>query len=152
MQFWRLLRLAGFLALVVGRGSGNGLINVPADWYAGLDKPVFNPPNWIFAPVWLTLYVFIAIAGWRIWERAPRSAAMTAWWVQLGLNWLWSPVFFTLHWLWPAFAIIVAIWLGIVIFIVQARAIDRISAWLFVPYLAWVSFASVLNLSIAWLN
>ncbi|MGQ7378965.1 TspO/MBR family protein, partial [Streptococcus suis] len=71
--------------------------NLPGGWYAGLNKPPFNPPNWIFAPVWSIVYVLIALAGARTSERAPRSRAMGLWAAQMVLNFTWSPVFFTWH-------------------------------------------------------
>lgn len=144
--------LAAFLILVIGAGSVIGIATAPGEWYAGIDKPPFNPPNWIFAPVWTFLYICIAIAGWRTWMRAPESRAMKLWVGQLVLNWLWSPVFFSLHLLWPAALVILSIATLIVWFISEAGKNDRISAILFVPYLAWVSFASLLNISIAVLN
>lgn len=149
-QQW--LILAVFLVVVIGAGGVIGVATAPGEWYAGLNKPPFNPPNWIFAPVWLALYVAIAVAGWRIWQRAPDSMAMTFWGGQLLLNWLWSPVFFSAHLLWPAFVVIIGVWLAIIGCIISARSIDRLSGWLLVPYLAWVSFATLLNLSIAVLN
>ena len=94
----------------------------------------------------------IAIAGWRTFLDAPNSTRMKFWYGQMVLNWVWSPVWFTLHLLWPAFIVIAAIWALIVAFILTSRKADPISMWLFVPYLAWVSFASLLNLSIAILN
>lgn len=148
----RWLILALFMVVVIGAGSVIGVATAPADWYAGLSKPPFNPPNWIFAPVWLVLYIAIAIAGWRVFMREPRSAAMGFWVGQMALNWLWSPTFFTLHLLWPAFVVILGVWLGIIGFIITAHRVDHTASWLFVPYLAWVSFASVLNLSVAILN
>src|SRR5690606_19345956 len=117
-----------------------------------LEKPFFNPPSWVFGPVWTALYVLIAIAGWRIWMIEPASRAMRAWFAQMLVNWAWSPVFFLGELLWGALAVIVVMLALIVTFIVLARKIDRIAAWLFVPYLAWVSFATLLNLSIAVLN
>jgi translocator protein len=154
---WRsgrsLVLLALFLVLVIGVGSLIGISTAPGEWYASLDKPPFNPPNWLFAPVWFILYVFIAIAGWRTFLRDRTGPAMWLWGGQMALNWLWSPVFFALHWLWPAFAIIFVMFVLIVAFItVSGRQGDRISAWLFVPYAAWVGFASVLNFSLAFLN
>jgi len=146
------LILAAFLAVVIGAGSLIGVATAPGDWYAGLQKPPFNPPNWIFAPVWFALYVLIAIAGWRTFMREPRGPAMKLWVAQMILNWLWSPVFFTLHWLWPAIAVIVAVLASIVAFVAVTWNRDRASALMFLPYAAWVSFASLLNLSIAVLN
>jgi len=147
-----LVILAVFLVVVIGMGALIGINTVPGEWYASLNKPPFNPPNWVFGPVWFTLYVLIAIAGWRTFMRDSGGTEMKAWFGQMLLNWAWSPVWFTLHLLWPAFAVIVVMWLLIVAFIAGSWRKDRVSAWLFVPYLAWVSFASLLNLSVAILN
>jgi tryptophan-rich sensory protein len=146
------LLLAVFVVVVVGVGALIGTQSVPGAWYESLQKPPFNPPNWIFGPVWFTLYVLIAIAGWRIWMLDRGSTAMKFWFAQMLLNWIWSPVWFIAQMLWPAFAIIVALLAAIIGFMVTARRQDKLAAWLFVPYLAWVAFASVLNLSIALLN
>lgn len=145
-------RLLVFLLLTVGGGLAIGLFALPGDWYARLAKPSFNPPNWLFGPVWTILYVMIAIAGWRIWRVAPRSAAMKFWAAQLALNFCWSPMFFIGHNVGAAMAIIVAIWVAIVGFMVRARRHDGIAAGLFAPYLLWVSFASALNGAILALN
>ncbi|MEQ9636493.1 MAG: TspO/MBR family protein [Devosia marina] len=149
-QSW--ITLAIFLALVVGVGGFIGSQTAPGPWFEELVKPPLNPPNWVFGPVWFTLYVMIAVAGWRIWMDQPKSTAMTLWGVQMLLNWAWSPSWFGANMPWLALAIIVALWLVIVGFIVIARKRDQLAAWLFVPYLAWVSFATYLNLSIAVLN
>lgn len=142
----------GFLTLVMGGGVLIGTQTAPGDWYNALAKPVFNPPNWIFAPVWTALYVLIAMAGWRQFQRDKISIAMVLWWTQLGLNFLWSPVFFTLQQPWLAFLVIILLLLVIAAFIRCVWTPDRPAALAFLPYLAWVSFASVLNLSIAILN
>jgi tryptophan-rich sensory protein len=141
-----------FIAVVVGVGVLIGFTNLPGAWYAGLAKPWFNPPNWLFGPVWTMLYVLIAIAGWRTFRRDPIGMTMRLWIGQLLLNWAWSPVSFTMHALWPAFAILVVLWLAIAAFIAGSWRADRTAAWLFVPYLAWVSFAGLLNVSLAILN
>lgn len=146
------LFLAGFLVLVLAAGTLIGVNNLPGPWYESLEKPPFNPPNWIFGPVWTTLYILIAIAGWRVFMARPRSLAMGFWVVQMLLNWAWSPVWFTLQMPWGAFAIIVPMLAAIIGFIVTARRFDPLAAWLFVPYAAWVSFASLLNLWIAVVN
>ena len=86
-----------FLLLVVGGGLVIGYLTAPGDWYAQLAKPAFNPPGWVFAPVWTTLYVLIAISGWRVSRRQEGHSTRTSirlWWIQLALNFLWSPVFF----------------------------------------------------------
>ncbi len=150
MSNW-LIRIA-FLALVVGGGILIGALTAPGEWYAQLSKPAFNPPNWIFGPVWTVLYVLIAMVGWRQFETDRSSTAMKLWWAQMGLNFLWSPTFFVLQLPWFAFVVIVALLAVIVMFIAQVRTSDRVSALAFLPYFAWVAFATALNLSIAILN
>jgi tryptophan-rich sensory protein len=141
-----------FIALVVTVGSVIGINTGPDTWYTALEKPPFNPPNWLFAPVWFTLYVLIGIAGARSYLRDGSSPSTFLWAGQMLLNWAWTPTWFTLHLLWPAFAIIAAIFALIIAFIVVNWKKDRVSALLFVPYAMWVGFASILNLSIALLN
>lgn len=147
---WALL--VAFIVVVVGIGGLIGSQSAPGAWYQGLEKPPFNPPNWVFAPVWFTLYVMIAVAGWRTWMRDRSGAAMKLWTGQMLLNWAWTPVWFIAQMLWPAFAIIVVLLALIIVFIAVSWRSDRLAALLFVPYAAWVGFASVLNLSIALLN
>ena len=141
-----------FIAIVVGVGALIGVSNTPDGWYEALQKPPFNPPNWIFGPVWFALYVMIGIAGARAFLRDARSPVFVIWCAQMLLNWAWSPTWFTLHQLWPALAIINAINALIIAFIVLNWREDRVAAVLFLPYTAWVSFATLLNLSIALLN
>jgi tryptophan-rich sensory protein len=145
------LRIA-FLILVLGGGILIGTLTAPGAWYAALNKPAFNPPNWIFAPVWTTLYVIIAMAGWRQFEARDHGSQMSLWWAQLILNFLWSPAFFMLQMPWLALVVIGALWGTIVLFILGTWRRDRTSSVAFIPYLAWVSFATVLNVSIAVLN
>ncbi len=146
-----MVRIA-FLALVLGGGILIGILTAPGDWYAQLSKPAFNPPNWIFGPVWTVLYVLIAMAGWRQFETDRSSTAMKLWWAQMGLNFSWSPIFFILQLPWFAFVVIAALLAVIVMFIAQVRNSDRISVLGFLAYFAWVAFAAALNLSIAILN
>ncbi|WP_425958963.1 TspO/MBR family protein [Rhizobium sp. ST-5] len=141
-----------FIGFVVGAGLLAGLTHAPGDWYQSLEKPFFNPPAWLFGPVWTTLYVLIGVAGARIWQRAPKSAAMQLWFAQMALNLMWSPAFFGLQNPELALAVIVGMLVTIIAFMIKARPIDRISTLLFVPYLAWVTFAGILNISLAWLN
>ncbi|HRO48951.1 MAG TPA: tryptophan-rich sensory protein [Hyphomicrobium sp.] len=148
----RPIAAALFIIAVVAISMLIGYITQPGPWYASLAKPSFNPPGWVFGPVWTVLYMLIALAGWRIWRAAPSSTAMWLWIAQMILNWFWSPAFFGLNAPWLAFALIVCMLATIVAFIVQARKYDRLAAALFVPYLAWVSFATVLNGSIAAMN
>lgn len=147
-----LILLAVFLAVVIGVGAVIGISTAPGEWYAGLNKPPFNPPSWLFAPVWFALYVLIAVAGWRTFLSEPNGTGMKIWYAQMVLNWMWTPTFFVLHMLWPAFIVIIALLALLLLFIANRWNRDRLSAWMFVPYAAWVSFASLLNLSIAVLN
>ena len=144
--------LAAFIIVVCVIGGIVGISSAPGPWYEALTKAPWNPPNWVFAPAWLTLYVLIGIAGARTFSRNPASGTMILWILQMILNWAWSPTWFTLHLLWPAFILIMVILALIIAFIVKTWNTDRVSAWLFVPYALWVAFASTLNLAIAILN
>lgn len=148
----RYAALLGFIVLVLGGGTLIGFLTLPGEWYAGLAKPFFNPPNWIFGPVWSVLYVLIAIAGWRVWLRAPRDVAMRVWVAQLVLNFLWSPTFFGFQQTGLALLVILALLGAILGFMATARKFDQVAAWLFAPYAVWVAFATLLNASIWWLN
>ncbi len=146
------LALILFLLLVVGGGLAIGFLTAPGEWYAGLAKPSFNPPNWLFAPVWTVLYILIAIAGWRIFEHHRGGWPMKIWWAQLVLNFAWSPAFFAAHRIGVALAVILTLLATILAFIATAWRQDRVAAWLFIPYAAWVAFASALNAAILALN
>ena len=148
----RYLTLALFLLFTVGGGLLTGLYNMPGEWYQGLVKPSFNPPPWLFGPVWTILYVLIAFAGWRTWQRRAEGPAMQVWFAQMVLNFAWSPVFFTAHAIGFALAILVMMWVLIAWFIWLSWDRDRIAAYAFIPYFAWVSFAGLLNASIWMLN
>jgi tryptophan-rich sensory protein len=148
----RWLSLLGFVVLVVGGGLAIGYLTAPGEWYAGLAKPSFNPPGWIFGPVWTVLYVLIAVAGWRTFERDRRGWLMRLWWAQLALNFLWSPVFFAAHRIGLALIVILLMLAAILAFTAASWRQDRVAAWLFAPYAAWVAFASVLNAAIFTLN
>jgi translocator protein len=145
------LVLAAFLVVVIGGGLLIGFVTRPDAWYAGLAKPPFNPPNWIFAPVWTLLYVLIAIAGARTFARG-LDLAFALWVAQLALNFAWSPAFFWLHRPGLALSIVAALLAVILAFIVQNWQADNVSALLFVPYACWVAFATLLNASIVRLN
>ena len=145
------IALGIFLALCFGVAY-LGAQFAPGEWHAALEKPSWNPPNWVFGPVWTMLYIMIAIAGWLVWTSAPTSAAMWFWAAQLVFNAAWSWLFFGLHRMDIAFVDIVLVWLAILAFIITAWPISVTAALLFVPYLIWVSFASALNYSIWSLN
>jgi tryptophan-rich sensory protein len=149
------LALAGFLALTLAAGYFAGQVTTSniASWYNGLAKPSFNPPNWVFAPVWTFLYVLMAVAAWRVWRvpGAPK-AALTLWVVQLALNVAWSFIFFGAHAPLAALVELVVLW-GIVLgTLVAFGRVDRVAGWLFIPYWAWVGFAGVLNFWVWRLN
>jgi tryptophan-rich sensory protein len=148
MPMKRLAPLILFLVLVMGGGVAIGFLTAPGEWYAGLAKPSFNPPNWLFGPVWTLLYLLIAVAGWRVFESDRGGWPMKLWWAQLALNFLWSPVFFAAHQIGLALALILLLLGAILAFIVASWRQDRVAAWLFAPYAAWVGFASALNASI----
>lgn len=127
----------------------------PGAWYAALNKPAWNPPTWLFGPVWSTLYVLMAVAAWRVWRHggfAAQRRPLGLFLVQLVLNAAWSPLFFGLKQPGVAFAEILGLWLAIAATIAVFRGVDRIAAALLVPYIAWVSFAAFLNGTLWQLN
>lgn len=145
-------RLAAFILCVLGTGLVIGALNLPGPWYAALRKPPFHPPDWVFAPVWTILFLMIALAGFRIFEGEPRSPAMKLWALQMVLNFAWSPIFFSLHRIDIALAVIVGLFAAIVTFVLRQWSVDRLAALLFIPYAAWVGFATVLNAALLMLN
>jgi tryptophan-rich sensory protein len=146
------LSLALHLTLVLGGGLTIGHLTAPDAWYAQLDKPAFNPPGRIFGPVWTLLYIAIAIAGWRVSYSNQGGNPPRLWWMQLGLNFVWSPIFFSAHQIGLALAVILLLLASILGFIAATWQRDRVAAWLFMPYAAWVAFAAVLNAAILVLN
>ena len=148
----RRLSLLGFILGIVGTGWLISATNLPGGWYASLEKPSFNPPNWIFGPTWTVLYVLIAVAGWRTFFRDRNGPAFKVWICQMLLNLAWSPTVFRLHNLAAGLAIILILLLLIVTFILTQRSRDQVSALLFMPYAIWVAFASLLNYSLYQLN
>lgn len=139
------LGLVAFLVLVVGGGALIGAFTGPDAWYANLPKPSINPPGWVFGPVWTVLYVLVAVAGWRAWRRPGKGVLQGIWWLQLGLNFAWSPLFFVVHRIDLALVVIVLLMVAILAFMVVASRQDRVSVGLFLPYAMWVGFAAVLN-------
>ena len=141
------LALMGWVLLCFGAAAMGGLF-MPGEWYAALKKPSWNPPGWIFGPVWTVLYTMMAVAAWLVWKRggfAAQRRPLMLFLVQLALNAAWTPLFFGLHWTGVAFAEIVLLCLAIAATIAAFRPVGRVAAWLLAPYLAWVSFAAVLN-------
>lgn len=128
---------------------------IPA-WYAGLSKPFFSPPNWVFGPVWITLYALMGISAYLIWEKRGKNskvwAAMDLFAGQLILNTTWSILFFGFQSPLYGLVCIVFLWLAIAMTIASFYSIDRRAAYLLVPYVLWVSFAAILNFAIWGLN
>ena len=148
------LALVGWLALSFTAAAMGGFF-LPGEWYAGLRKPSWNPPNWIFGPVWTALYTAMAIAAWLVWRRgsfAGQRFALSLYLKQLLLNALWSPLFFGLRNPGLAFVDIVLLWLAVLATVVAFWKTRPLAGALLVPYLAWVTFASVLNFAIWRLN
>lgn len=142
-----------FIAAAIG-----SYFTMPAitSWYATLEKPFFSPPNWLFGPVWTLLYLLMGISLYLVWtaraNKAQKAVAMKVFFVQLVLNSVWSIVFFGLQSPLLALLVIVGLWILIVLTIKHFLKISKIASWLLIPYLAWVSFASLLNLAIFYLN
>ncbi len=127
----------------------------PDGWYAALAKPAWNPPGWLFGPVWTALYVLMGVAAWLVWRRGGWRAQRRplGWFVaQLALNALWTPLFFGFHRIDLALLEIVVLWGAIVAMIAAFARTSALAAWLLAPYLAWVSFATFLTFTLWRLN
>ena len=149
MRQW--MSLVGFVLLAFVAGFVGSRF-LPGDWYAGLAKPSFNPPNSVFAPVWSVLYLLMGIAAWRAWRQRGIDAATGLWLAQLAFNAAWSWLFFGRHLLAVALVEIVVLLALIVATNVAFFRRDRAAGWLMVPYVAWVSFATLLNAALWQLN
>jgi tryptophan-rich sensory protein len=141
--------LAGFV------GSVATMPSIPT-WYASLQKPAFNPPNWIFGPVWTTLFIMMGVAAFLVWDKGLEKkevrVALAIFGIQLLLNVFWSVLFFGMQSPLYAFIDIIALWASILATIIYFYKISATAGYLLIPYILWVSFASILNLSIAILN
>jgi benzodiazapine receptor len=139
-------------------GAIGSIATTPAipTWYATLQKPSFSPPNWLFAPAWITLYLLMGVAAFLIWRKGFKQkgvrAALVIFLVQLVLNALWSVVFFGLQSpLWGV-VVIIALWIAILITIIKFFKLSTAAGSLMLPYILWVSFAAVLNIALFMLN
>lgn len=157
LNFWQLL-----VAVVVCEAAGIiGSVftfsSIPT-WYAALNKPFFSPPNWIFGPVWIALYFLMGVSLYIIWRSVKtlhpedRKKGLQYFFAQLLLNTLWSIVFFGIHAIFWALLIIIALWILIFLTIVSFVKVNKTAAILLYPYIAWVSFAAILNFAISFLN
>ena len=122
-----------------------GMISPPGEWYASLNSPSWNPPAWLFGPVWTMLYLMMATAAWLVWKRCGWGKALGFYGIQLVLNAAWSPIFFAVHQPGRALVDIIAMWVAILVTMVAFFRVSKAAGWLMVPYLGWVSFALVLN-------
>jgi tryptophan-rich sensory protein len=127
----------------------------PGEWYAALQKPAFNPPSWVFGPVWTVLYLLMGLAAWRIWLKrgtAGVALALSVFALQLILNAAWTGLFFGLRNPALAFGELLVLYVGILLTIWFFSRVSKPAAWMLIPYLAWVSFATILNLAVWRLN
>jgi len=146
------------IVATVGIGLLGGIFTGPEiqTWFVHLQKPSWNPPNWLFAPVWSTLYLLMGIAFYLVWK-SPEETDRKRWAiiifiVQFALNFFWSFIFFREHQMGWAFVEIIVLWLAILCTIIAFSNINKTAAWLLVPYISWVSFAAILNYTIWQLN
>ncbi len=154
---FRWIGLAVFIVACLGAGGLGAIATTPEieGWYKTIEKPSWNPPDYVFGPVWTTLYVMMAVAAWLIWKPEGYQAAampLTLFAIQLALNIAWSWIFFGAHRPGFASAEIVILWLAILATTVAFFKRSQLAGWLMAPYLAWVSFACVLNFTIWRLN
>ncbi|MDR9417485.1 TspO/MBR family protein [Gracilimonas sp.] len=156
IPFWLKIVLGIIVCNLIGLMASSVTLPAISDWYVNLNKPFFNPPNWLFGPVWTLLYTFMGIAAAMIWQQGFRHEkvkyALAIFGIQLGLNGIWSFLFFGFQSPLLAFIEIIILLIAIVITILKFKEIKPIAAWLLIPYLLWVLFASVLNFSIFLLN
>ncbi len=141
--------------LTIGAISGIATSSGLKDWYFNLNKPYFNPPGYLFGPVWTFLYLLMGISFYLILQEKKstfRKKAISIFILQLSLNFLWSFLFFKFQLLGLAFIEILLIWLSILWMILEFKKLNKTAAYLQIPYLLWVSFASLLNGTIWWIN
>lgn len=158
MEVRNVLKFAIAIMIPQLAGVVGSVFTMPAipTWYAGLNRPTFAPPNWVFGPVWTTLFLLMGIAAFLVWrygvERREVRAALGIFCIQLILNTLWSVIFFGFQNPGAALIEIIILWLAILATIIAFACVSRPAAYLLIPYLAWVSFAIVLNYRIWILN
>jgi translocator protein len=152
-----ILKLVVSLILPLGVGSISGIFTtaeIPS-WYETLNKPSFNPPNWVFGPVWTTLYFLMGISLFLVWKQLPgreRNRAILVFMIQLFLNFCWSFLFFYFHQLGLALVEILLLWLSIFLMILLFYRLRPLAAYINIPYILWVTFATVLNAAYYFLN
>ena len=152
-----IFKLGFTIILCQSIGILGSLVTMPSiqNWYLALNKPFFNPPNWIFGPVWTLLYLMMGVALFLVWTKKgkiKKTNAYLVFFLQLLVNFMWSYVFFYLHLPLLAFIVILLLWVLILINIILFQKIAKPAAYLLIPYIFWVTFASLLNLYIVLLN
>jgi translocator protein len=151
------LALVGWILLLLGLGTATGVLFGPDQWYTMLLKPTWNPPSWLFGPVWTALYVMMAVALWLV-RREPdvdastRQRALAMFAVQFLLNLAWTPLFFGLRSPGLAFVEICLLWIALLSTMLAFGRVRALAGYLLLPYLLWVSFALVLNGTIWLMN
>ena len=158
------LALIGWIALCYAAAAA-GAVFTTGNWYAILNKPTWSPPGWLFGPVWTLLYTMMGVSAWMVWGQgrgdAPERGAgrgrgdaspLRVFLIQLALNAVWMPLFFGARQIGFAFIEIIVLWVAILATIIAFRRVSATAAWLLVPYLLWVTFASVLNGALWWMN
>mgnify|MGYP006140467469 FL=1 len=157
MKTYSRILLCVVICLAVGYLSSITTQSSIKTWYPTIEKPIFNPPNWVFAPVWILLFILMGIAAGRVWNQLETSKELVKkgllfFGVQLALNALWSYLFFGLQNIFLALIEIILLWLVIFETYLIFKQIDKKASYLLLPYLAWVGFATILTASIFWLN
>ncbi|ODS36627.1 TspO protein [Candidatus Altiarchaeales archaeon WOR_SM1_SCG] len=158
MKTGNILKLAASIIICLSAGFIGSIFTMDSisTWYMEIEKPFFNPPNWVFAPVWTTLYILMGISLYIVWkngiEKEGVKIALTLFGVQIVLNTLWSILFFGMKSPLYAFVEIIILWAAILLTIIKFMKISKTAGYLLVPYILWVSFAAVLNFSIFILN
>ncbi len=149
-----ILALVGFvgLCLLVGGADAALITRAVHTWYPSLTAPPATPPNWVFAPVWTTLYVMLGVAGWLVWRRAGAARPLRLWGWQLAANAMWAPAFFALQNPTLGLAVMVALLVLIGWTMYSFARLSRAAVWLMLPYLLWSGFATYLNAGFWWLN
>jgi translocator protein len=149
------LVIAILIPLALGAIAGRFTAQAVPDWFASLNRPSFSPPNWIFGPVWTVLYILLGISLFLIWKQIPSKQRNNALWIfslQMFLNFIWSFVFFYFHQIGLALIVIIGLWISIIFMLISFYKIKPLAAYLNMPYLLWVTFASVLNAGYFTLN
>ncbi len=151
------LKLVTSIAVPLGLGAIAGMFTAQsvADWYETLNRPWFNPPNWVFGPVWTLLYIIMGISLYLVWNQKPskkRNIALYIFAIQMILNFAWSFIFFYSQMIGAAFIEIILLWISIIAMLILFYRVKPISAYINIPYLLWVSFATLLNGSYYYLN